>query len=70
MAKEKQASPEPEATAKAEAKPSYRVSVACPTPLAQNPCDVAAANAAEAWEAFCQVTGITGTDHPKTIEAL
>lgn len=44
--------------------------VNCPTPLAANPAIVVASTEAHAWSCFCSLNGITGTDHPKTIERL
>lgn len=45
----------------------YRVHVDAPTPLAANPLEVEAATEAEAWQAFCRVNGIGGTERPVSI---
>ena len=61
---------EPQA-AVAPVKRSYRVHLDSRTPLHKNPAiseDVA--NEGEAWAVFCQLNGISGSDHPRTIRPL
>lgn len=58
------------AAAKAEAPAipvAYTVHLKCPTPLAKNPARVAAVSEDEAWAKFCELNGISGSDHPREI---
>ena len=48
----------------------WRVTVQCPTPLAENPAVVSAVDADGAWQAFMDLNGISGTEHPNTIEPV
>lgn len=58
------------ATAKAEAPAipvAYTVHLKCLTPLANNPARIAAVSEDEAWAKFCELNGISGSDHPREI---
>lgn len=45
----------------------WRVHLQAPTPLAHNPLEVEAATEEQAWEAFMQANGISGSMHERTI---
>jgi hypothetical protein len=48
----------------------YRVTLQCPTPIANNGIEITAKSETEAWAKFCDRNGITGSEHPKQIEPL
>jgi hypothetical protein len=48
----------------------FRVSLSCPTPLAFNSVEIEADDEEAAWNKFCQLNGISGSDHARTIEGV
>lgn len=48
----------------------FRVHLKAPTPLAENPAVIEAANEADAWDRFMALNRIGGSDHERTVEPV
>jgi hypothetical protein len=48
----------------------FKVRLECPTPLLHHEAEVSADDEALAWKAFCELNGISGSEHPRTIERV